>query len=51
MLIQSLKSPKEGIRMFISGKTFFIHLIKYILSTIGIGKKDDIQTAIPKVDT
>jgi len=51
MLIQSLKNPKEGIRMFISGKTFFIHLIKYILSSIGIGKKDDIQTAIPKVET
>jgi radical SAM superfamily enzyme YgiQ (UPF0313 family) len=51
MLIQSLKSPKEGIRMFISGKTFFIHLMKYILSKIGIGKKDDVQTAIPKVET
>ena len=27
MLVQSVRSPKEGIRMFISGKTFFIHLL------------------------
>ena len=32
MIFQSITNPKEAIRMFISGKTFFKHLLNYILS-------------------
>nr|ADI22507.1 Fe-S oxidoreductase [uncultured verrucomicrobium HF0500_08N17] len=30
MLVQAIRYPKEGIRMFISGKTFFKHLFRYL---------------------
>ena len=51
MLIQGITNPKEGIRMLIAGKTFFIHLLKYILSTIGINNKDNNQSTVPNIKT
>jgi radical SAM superfamily enzyme YgiQ (UPF0313 family) len=48
MFFQAIRSPKEGIRMLISGKTFFKHLFNYIISKIGFNEKDDSQYLIPE---
>ena len=50
MFIQAIISPKEGIRMLISGKTFFKHLINYLLFKMGLKKKNDSQQSIALVD-
>ena len=46
MFFQALVSPREGVRMFISGKTFFLHLIEYMLLKVGLKKTNDSQVAI-----
>ncbi|SVE51936.1 uncharacterized protein METZ01_LOCUS504790 [marine metagenome] len=50
MFMQAIISPREGIRMLISGKTFFKHLINYLLFKMGLKKKNDSQQSIALVD-
>lgn len=46
MFVQAIRNPKEGIRMFIGGKTFFKHLFNYVFSKIGLNKKEDSQVSV-----